>query len=270
MNKLFFFLSIVFLSVALLAQNSADTLNQLDSNGKKHGYWKKYDLDTLRYEGHFEHGIPEGEFIYYYHDGNVKTKMTYSNNGQDAYSIMYFNTGKKMAEGKFINKKRDGEWITYDGFDHEIAKVNYVSGKKSGLATYYFPEGGKLEEINYVDGVEDGMYTQYFANSGIKMRGSYENGKFQGIFAFYYPNNVLYNTGSYEKGLRHGVWTMYDDEGEIIVKVTYNHGDVVKREVFQEDKDPEAINKKLGDEEHKKKGTTSTDNGINDPKYDGY
>ena len=270
MNRIFLLLPVLFLALSLKAQNSADTLNQLDASGKKHGYWKKYEEDTLRYEGRFVHGIPSGDFVYYYYDGSVKTKMNYTNSGHDSYAVLYFNNGEKMAEGKFVDKKREGEWITYDGHGNIIGKVPYVNGVKSGLAAYFYPEGGKLEEVNYVNGLEDGTFKQYFPNQSVKTKGRYKNGKYNGVFAYYYPNNMVYNTGTYENNLRHGVWTMYDEEGEIIVKVTYNNGKVVNREVFQKDKDPDEINKKLGDEEHEKKGTTSPDNGINDPRYNGY
>ncbi len=270
MNRIFLILPVLFISLSLFAQTSNDTINQVDNNGKKHGFWKKQNGDTLKYEGRFVHGIPEGDFVYYYDDGKVKTEMNYTNNGQNAYAIMYFNNGKKMAEGKFVNKKREGEWITYDGHDNIIAKVPYSNGKKSGLAIYFFPEGGTLEEVHYEEGIEQGNFKQYFPNGSVKMKGCYENGKYHGPFTYYYPNNMVYNTGLFENGLKNGVWSMYDEEGKIILKYTYNKGEIVNKEVFQKDKDPEEINKKLGDDEHEKKGSTSTDNGINDPRYDGY
>lgn len=270
MNKLLFFLSVLCISTVLFAQNSADTLNQLDNSGKKHGYWKKSDRDTLRYEGKFEHGIPVGEFKYYYPSGNIKAKTVYSENGTVANTTMYYSTGPKMAEGVYINKIREGEWINYDGEDHIIAKVNYKNGLKSGECTYYYSEGGKLEIINYENGVEHGNYVQYFNNQSVKMKGTYEHGEFHGVFAYYYPNGIINNTGKYVHNLREGVWSMTDDLGKPIVNVTYKNGNVISREVFQKDKDPEYLNKKLSDEEIKKKGTGNTDNGINDPRYDGY
>lgn len=260
----------MFLFSLLFAQNETDTLNQLDNQGKKHGYWEKSDGDTIKYIGSFDHGIPIGEFIYYYSSQNIKAKTYYSENGNIAQATMFFATGTKMAEGKFVNKKREGMWTNYDGHDNIIAEVNYKNGLKSGLCTYYYSEGGKLEEIIFENGLENGLYIQYFLNQTIKMKGFYDQGKFNGTFAFYHPNSQVYNTGEYLQNLRHGDWIMYDEQGKPIVKVTYKYGKVSEREVYQKEKDPEYINKKLSEEENEKKGTGSTDNGINDPKYEGY
>ncbi|PKP03771.1 MAG: hypothetical protein CVU11_07180 [Bacteroidetes bacterium HGW-Bacteroidetes-6] len=264
------FLIVAFITSGIAAQNPSDTLNQVDKSGKKHGYWKKYDVDTLKYEGRFDHGVPVGEFIYYYVSKNIKARVTYSENGTVAQNIMYFPTGAKMAEGKYVNQKREGVWLNYDGYDHVIAEVEYKNGLKNGSSKTFYPDGGKLEEGTFMDGERDGLYIQYYPGNIVKIKGMYSKGKRNGPFAFYYPNGIVYTSGKYVNNIRQGDWTIYDEENKPIVKETIKDGDVIAREVYQKDKDPEEIRKKDAEIENKNKGNTSPDNGIKDERFDGY
>lgn len=264
------FLVVAFIATGVAAQNPTDTLNLLDASGKKHGYWKKYDVDTLKYEGHFEHGVPVGEFIYYYVSKNIKARTTYSKNGTLTQTIMYFPSGAKMSEGMHINQKREEVWLNYDGYDHVIAEVEYKNGIKNGSSKSLYPDGGKLEECTYVNGEREGLYIQYYSGNIVKIKGMYAAGKRNGPFAFYQPNGIIFTSGTYVSNLRSGDWTTYDEQNKPIVKETFKDGVVVAREVFQKDKDPEEIRRKESEIEQQNKGKTSPDNGIHDPRYDGY
>ncbi|MDX9931741.1 MAG: toxin-antitoxin system YwqK family antitoxin [Bacteroidales bacterium] len=261
-------LLIAFLSV--FAQNPSDTLNQLDDNGLKNGYWKKYNGDTLKYEGRFEHGVPVGKFIYYYIGGKVKSESVYSDNGKTTHTVMFFPEGSKLSEGIFINQKREGLWKTYDGYDAVIAEVEYKNGQKWGLSKRYYQDGDILEIVNYINGWMDGVYVQYFPDSVLKMKGTYANTKRNGTWAFYHGNGLIYMTGKYVDGLRQGDWIINDESGKIIVREKYMNGKVVSREVFQKDKDPEELKKKDSQLDLENRGKTSNDNTIGDPLYDMY
>ncbi len=264
---LFFFC----LSMAnMSAQSDSDTLNKVDASGNKHGYWKKYDGDTLRYEGRFDHGIPVGEFVYYYYNKTIKAKTTYTNKGVNASTVMYFPNGAKLSEGNFVSQKREGTWLNYDGYDHVIARVEYKQGLKHGKSITYYQEGGLLEVAEYENGQRHGNYVQYFPDSVLKIKGTYANGKRNGIFAFYHPNGLVYSSGLYKNDLREGDWMLNDEQGKPIVKESFKAGIVEKREVYQKEKDPEFLKEKDSELELKNRGKTSPDNGINDPRYDGY
>ena len=73
----------------------ATKLNQFDSDGKKHGYWKEYYTDInkkLRYQGQFNHGTPMGLFNNYYNTGVLKAQMNYFNEGKNAAAHLYYPT----------------------------------------------------------------------------------------------------------------------------------------------------------------------------------
>jgi len=253
-----------------LFTSGQDTLNQLDNKGLKHGYWKKYDVDTLKYEGRFEHGVPTGEFIYYHFDKSKKATTIYSENGTVAHTVMYFNNGFKLSEGVFIKQKREGLWKNYDGYDHVIAEVEYKNGMKNGRSVRYYQEGDVLEVTYFKDNKMDGSFVQYYPDSIPKIRGTHINGQRNGIFTFYHANGNVYMSGNYVAGLRENFWVTNDEDGKLIVKQQYKNGDVIAREVFQKDKDPLELQKKSDKEDHDKKGTTTQDNGVSDPRFDGF
>lgn len=271
MKRKFVFTAFLLMAVfCVYAQNPSDTINQLDSKGLKHGFWKKYSGDTLKYEGVFEHGVPVGEFVYFYLDGKVKSKSIYSDSGKTSNTIMFFPEGPKLSEGKFVNQKREGLWKTYDGYDVAISHVEYKNGQKWGLSKRFYQDGDILETVNFINGWMDGIYTQYFPDSVLKMKGTYVNTKRNGIWAFYHGNGLVYMTGNYIDGIRQGDWVINDETGKIIVREKLEDGKVVSREVFQKDKDPLELNKKDSDLDVKNRGNTSTDNGIGDSLYDVY
>jgi antitoxin component YwqK of YwqJK toxin-antitoxin module len=268
--KLAVILLLLFNCFVSYGQNPADTLNKLDAKGQKHGYWKKYNGDTLKYEGRFDHGVPVGKFVYYYADRKIKSINIYSDNGKQSYSTMYFPEGSKLSEGLFINQKREGLWKTYDGYDAVISECEYKNGQKWGLSKRYYQNGNILEVANYINGWMDGQYAQYFPDNVPKIKGTYVNTKRNGIWVFYHGNGIVYTTGKYVDGLRQGDWVTNDENGKIIVRETFKNGNVISREVFQKDKDPLELNNKDSKLDIENRGKSSTDNGIGNSIYDNY
>ena len=96
----------------------AQTINQLDENGLRHGIWKKYFDDTtiLSYEGEFNHGKEIGIFKYYKNIENkaslTATKQFNEANNQ-AYVTFYSSKGKVISEGTMAGKLYIGAWKYY-------------------------------------------------------------------------------------------------------------------------------------------------------------
>ena len=53
--------------------------NQTDSQGRRQGHWTKTDKQGAKiYEGTFVDGLETGVFTYYYSDGSVRIRNTYT------------------------------------------------------------------------------------------------------------------------------------------------------------------------------------------------
>lgn len=246
---------------------NAQEINQFDDNGKQHGKWIKYfeKSEIVRYEGQFDHGVPIGEFKYYYNTGNLKTIANYENRGTVCKTVSFFGNGNKHAEGTYINREKEGQWIFYDGYNNVIATENYSKGKRHGQSITFLPTGEKIEEINYENGMLSGEWKRFYMNGNIHIEGKILNDKWNGDFTFYNMNNKKNVKGKYINSLREGDWTFYDDDGKLIKVVTYAQGKETAKKVFQKDKDTDFINLKETEEIMKKIRTGIHDNEPDNP-----
>jgi len=209
-----------------------DTLNQLDINGKKQGYWKKKNKEGICvYEGQFRHDIPYGVFLYFYPDGKLKTKSIYSDNGTIARTISYYPNGRKMAAGKYVFEKKDSIWQFFTEKDGAlISQESYVSGEKEGYFITYFPKGGTAELIMWQKGRKNGLWEQYYSDGKIKFRGSFRDDEKEGNFTAWDPSGIVIITGQYGNGHQDGIWCFFNEKGELLKKEIYDKGVLLKVE----------------------------------------
>lgn len=212
------------------SQNISDTLNRVDANGKKQGFWKKYVNDTLKYEGRFKNDKPVGTFTHYYGTGEVSSVVVFSKDGVFAKSVMYFPNGKKMAEGFYTNTKKDSIWLYYGANDTVISEEHYKNCKRNGVWKTFYKDGALNETRTWVSGVRQGPWKHYYNDGKIKMETQYINNKIEGLFKYYYPSGKVYLSGMYKNGLKEGVWMQFTEQQQGAVKETYQSGVLVKRE----------------------------------------
>ena len=98
---------IFFLGISTIL--SAQSINQFDANGKRHGIWKKTFEDTniLRYEGEFRRGKEIGLFKFY-KNINKKAVLTATkqfNATDNKADVKFFTSkGKVISEGQLNGK----------------------------------------------------------------------------------------------------------------------------------------------------------------------
>ena len=112
-------------SVSHSAMSQSDTLNALDENGKKVGYW-----------------IITGDI----------SKET----GYDATA--------KVQEGIYVRNRKNGVWVKYHKNGAVMSKVEYKNGRASGTFVTYFDNGNKEEEGNWKGGSYKGDYDMFYEN----------------------------------------------------------------------------------------------------------
>jgi antitoxin component YwqK of YwqJK toxin-antitoxin module len=206
-----------------------DTINKLDNHGKKHGYWiKKDSAGSKVYEGRFTHGIPVGEFRYYYKNGALKTKSVVSRNGTHAATVSWFQNGKKMAAGNYLNEKKDSLWQFYsDLMDTKTSEEFYRNGKLNGVAKVFYPSGPLAELKTYVDGTLEGKWEKYFEDGRIQLKGNYHLGEKHGVIIIYSPDNQVLVKGKYVNGHQDGEW-IYNEAGKGKKREIYKMGILIK------------------------------------------
>ena len=90
------------------ASISQTLMNQLDSNGQRHGLWSKNykDSDQIRYEGTFVHGKESGVFNFFCSDcGNIPSMKKLFIINSEIAEVSYFS-----KNGKITNEKQHYRW----------------------------------------------------------------------------------------------------------------------------------------------------------------
>lgn len=255
--------SLIFTLLFFVSFSKAQTVT--DAQGKKQGYWKKYDPKTgkLLYEGLFKDDKPQGIFKYYNINDSVKAKMTFVKEGKVAYATLYHLNGKKMGVGKYIEEQKDSIWNYYDEKGTLISQENFIKGNKEGKSYVYFPDGVVSEVYNYKNNLKDGAFKQYFNKTSVRGEGNYIKGEMDGKNAYYYPNGETAAVGYYKNGYKTGPWIYKDSKGKITEKEWYKEkGDLASpketEELFAKSKENALNNAKIPEKEKtqttKKKG----------------
>jgi antitoxin component YwqK of YwqJK toxin-antitoxin module len=209
-----------------------DTINKLNPQGLKEGYWRKKDsTGRMVYEGHFRNGLPSGTFKYYYADGRVKAISKFSEDGKRSRTTTYFGSGKKMAEGIYVDEKKDSTWRFYSDYDSALlSEESYKNGKKDGITKTYYPGKGVAEQMTWKNGVKEGPWIQYYTDGTIKMKAIYHNDEKNGLMEAFLPTGKPMFNGRYLNGDPDGTWMYYDDKGNPAKKEVYDKGALVSSE----------------------------------------
>jgi len=219
MKKIILFL-LILIPVITVAQ--LDTFNQIDGQGRKQGYWKKYEKEKLIYEGRFVNDVPTGTFTYYYANGKIKSTSNFLNGVHKVESTLYDEQEKKMAEGLFIDQEKHGQWNYFNNKGSLIKIESYKNGKKEGVwKTFSNQTGIILKEEHYKNNTLDGPRITYFANGDTNTVSNYIDGRMNGKYISFYPDKKLSYQGTYYQNKRIGAWDYYDFEEKLRKTVEY-------------------------------------------------
>lgn len=200
---------------------TAQEVNKLDAQGKKHGLWKGTYAESKRprYEGTFDHGKETGTFKFFddTKTGTIVATREFKPDGS-AYTT-FFKDGKfKVSEGKEVNKLYEGEWKYYHENLPDIMTIeNYKAGKLHGKRTVYYRGSGVkgeesvAEEANYSGGLKDGKYKSYTMKGTVLEDSNYKNGQLDGPASYYDPLGNLVSKGTFKNGQKVGKWEYFKD-----------------------------------------------------------
>lgn len=166
--------------------NGKDTINKIDVEGKRQGYWKvvgrikklpEYKDDQLVEEGKYTDNKKGGKWKEYYANGNIKNVITFENNRPSGYAVMYHENGKISEEGLWKNNRWVGEYKLYyeNGQVQQEFKFN-PSGKREGEQKYYYENGQVMIEGNWQEGKESGVLKEYYETGDLKAEKAFNGG----------------------------------------------------------------------------------------------
>ena len=222
--------AILLLCIAFGALQAQEKINQTDSQGRKHGVWKKYyENEQLRYEGRFEHGVEVDTFKFYFEDGNLRAKNFFRGKGV-VYSWQYGGESQLAAEGLYIGTRRDSTWTFYDIDANVLSRESYKNDLKDGESVTYFDNGKKAEILHYQKGKRQGEWRQNYESGKPKAKGVYVNDMLEGEVTYFHPNGKPRMKGHFRKGKMHGIWYYFDEFMQVEKKEEWRYGLLVEDE----------------------------------------
>ncbi|WP_274475934.1 toxin-antitoxin system YwqK family antitoxin [Mangrovimonas aestuarii] len=207
-----FFLS--FYSIFAIGQD----INQFDSNGNRHGVWRKnFDkTKVLRYEGQFVHGKEVGTFKFYKNiDGKAVLTATKVFNDKNNTSKVTFlaSNGKVISKGEMSGKAYIGEWVFFHkNSDVLMIKEHYnYAGQLEGKREVFYENGQLAQVEHYKEGVLNGICTWHAEDGTLFKEYNYVDGGLHGSAKYYDKAGKLMIEGQYKNNKKHGIWKYYED-----------------------------------------------------------
>jgi antitoxin component YwqK of YwqJK toxin-antitoxin module len=182
-----------------------DTVNYVDSTGKRQGYWIIY--------------------------GSAQKDRSY-------------NANAIVEEGNYVNSFKTGKWTSYWPNKNKKSEMTYINNRPNGNAVFYLENGQKSEEGNWVGVRWVGEYRSYYENDSLQHHFFYNAvGLRDGKQYYYYPNGKLKTMNEVESGKNHGWTRQYDDTGKLIKEIYYSDG-IVTSEIVPDTAKPKGISPK--------------------------
>lgn len=156
-----------------------DTINQVDVDGRKQGYWKIWYTKggQLKEEGEYKNSRKNGLWKKYYPEGEIWSEITYKNNRAAGPFTTYYQNGVVEEKGAFYASGRGkytGEFVRYhENGNISQEKIFSESGKTNGIQKLYHENGQVAVEWSSTNGMEVGELTRYYENGDVEEKKIY-------------------------------------------------------------------------------------------------
>lgn len=199
MKTILFSLVLLFIPKLCISQSTIDRKIYLDSTwnettSKNYKYYriiKDYysDKDLYPIKDYYKSGVlqmegtsktkdansKEGEFIFYYENGNKKAVTNYIKSRPNGKSSEWYENGNKKLEGEYIENEKSffGEIKIFQYWNSkEVQTVVDGNGDYEEISEYFYASG-KIKE-----GFKDGLWEGYDKKVGYTFSENYKNRKF--------------------------------------------------------------------------------------------
>lgn len=223
--------SIIIVIALALTSFVVSAQNTIDKQGRRQGHWVRTDKDGAKiYEGDFVDGLETGTFTYYYGDGTVRIRNTYTTPGKICNHEAYDENGHLMARGSYNQRNRDGRWLFFAPDGHVVKEAAYSMGIKEGMHVIYTQTGDTAEVTHWKNNRRHGRWWKRVGDGGY-ITATYEQGGIEGRLVEYDAKGLLVREGHYSGGLKNGSYRYYEN-GHLTIDETWTHGTLVDRRIL--------------------------------------
>ena len=202
----------------------------MERGGLRIDEWQSFYYPTgeLKSKGVYTRGYKSGLWTYYFMNGNTEQTGRYTAKAKpEGEWKWYYDNGQLLREESFVNGEENGWLIEYGDTGQIITKGEYIKGKEEGEWLYEI--GDHKEQGSYEYGAKMGVWKHTYLNSGEeKFEGEFFDDLEQGKHVWYYPSGQKMLEGKYTSGVKEGDWRRYNEDGTLLISIEYNSGIEVK------------------------------------------
>ena len=194
----------------------------IDEQGRRIGTWTDfYPTGEIRSTGSYLDNMQTGSWTYYFVSGGIEQKGRFDKGRFQGLWMWYYPNGNTWREESYFNGREDGLFTEYDQAGAVLAKGDYISGERDG--EWIYQVGDHSEKGAYVIGLREGDWKYYYKDGQLQYEGYYSQGNPHKKHKYYYPSGVLKEEQYYEMGIRENNWKKYDEEGNLVMTITYRN-----------------------------------------------
>lgn len=163
-----------------------DTINYIDENNLKQGFWKifgrmkrlpGYQPDQVIEQGNYKNSRKMGLWTKFFPSGKTKSEIEYVNSRPNGSYKTYYENGQIEEEGTWKNNRNTNEFKRY----YENGQVSQdfafnTSGKRDGKQVYYYENGQVMIEAD-MDGGKEKFVKEYYEDGSVKAEKAFIDGK---------------------------------------------------------------------------------------------
>jgi uncharacterized protein len=207
---------------AVLYNDAGSKLGEgiITNEGKKEGSWKYfYEDGSLRAGGNYINNLQNGSWNYYFTNGKTEQEGDYKNGKTNGLWRWYFSNGGLKREEEYYDGREEGIYIEYDTLGEVIVNGHYFDGQKE--EEWVYKVGDYSEKGKYVADLKDGKWQAFYKDGKLEYEGNYIQGNPDGEHIFFYNNGQVKEINYYVMGIAEKNWKKYDENGLLLITITY-------------------------------------------------
>lgn len=159
--------------------------------------------------------------------GQITTKRTFYKNGKKhGLCTKWTPTGIPVKTVNYKRNLKHGLYRRWHLNGEAKVEANYYRGNLHTVRQAVTPPVGPTSEI--ADKVVNGLYVERTENGQITKIATYDNGTLNGKYARFYPSGALKFVLNFSGGKRHGESMGLSPRGKVLLRMTYNNGELVE------------------------------------------
>ncbi len=218
------------------------------SGGQLQGDFKYYFKNgNLSEQGRVEHGKFDGPRIFYFENAKVSKIQRFQNGNLQGLWEEFFENGQIQNRRSFDKGKLHGTEESFNDQGKLTRRACYIEGsstedfslfekepKKEEVIETFFDSGQLAQRISYQLGRRNGAYELFYSNGKLRESGYYKNELSTGIRSYFNVEGMLLETISYLDGVKDGPEKSYFKSGQIKIESEYKLNKLISRKLYFE------------------------------------